>query len=872
MAIKWGPAVYSGGNGFRVGYEFTQSPATLTSGTTSVTVTCKTYGQTQYYAWDTDVNWTISGQMSNSGSKAFNVTSSTPWSTANIFPLGSDTRTFAPSTTATTTTTVSGSLSGLVIFPGLTARFTDAVWTTGKRPLSAPAAPVMSGSTGAVRVSDTQHTISWTNTSPTSSTAPYQYIDVQRQTDGGTWTTIASPTTTTTYSDKTTSANHKYAWRVRARNGAGSSTYSGSSNTLSTTPKAPGTPVPTKGATSIALTWTGNPPWATGIQVWHAANGVWDGSPLTTLGGTATSYTHASPVTTVTHAYRLAATTTTPALTSAYSATSVTVALTAPPAAPTNVTPNGVAVDATGAITITWKHNPTDTTLQTARELQVSLNGAAYATVGGKVTTGTQSMTIAAGTYSNPGTLAFKVRTWGQATTGGSDGTGASVFSTPATVTLSAVPTVNITSPAPVRVVTDGVTTASSATVTSATAAFTAADVGSSITGGSIPAGTTITTINSATSVLLSANATSSATGVTLTITDIYQLASMSMSWAYFDAEGTAQAQAVATLYGPGLSVLERRTIIGAATDVTFDTTVANGGSYTVGVKVQDGAGLWSDEDTQAFTVVYSLPPEPSLVLAWDSSNESVSISITNPPTGVGEVDAVGAEVWRSIGGGEWIKIEALNGLSSAVVDYIPDLVQTNSYQVVAVSALPSRSTSATVSISPPSSVAMMVNAGPSFSQSVRLRYNPDSSRAPGRSKVLQQFAGRTDPIEYPGEQRSKVINIAAVVSDQLEDTATLDDIEWIADLPAPACYRDPTGQRVFVSMGTPQLSGTFAAIKRVAWDLTKISYSEAPASGVYVVGFGVFFDDDAVPYYDPTRRSLLALDADGVPYIVSGA
>ena len=64
----------------------------------------------------------------------------------------------------------------------------------------------------------------------------------------------------------------------------------------------------------------------------------------------------------------------------------------------------------------------------------------------------------------------------------------------------------------------DGATTASSTTVTSATAGFTSADVGLTITGGSIPAGATISSVTNATTVVISAAATGTATGVTLTV------------------------------------------------------------------------------------------------------------------------------------------------------------------------------------------------------------------------------------------------------------------------------------------------------------------------------------------------------------------
>lgn len=74
------------------------------------------------------------------------------------------------------------------------------------------------------------------------------------------------------------------------------------------------------------------------------------------------------------------------------------------------------------------------------------------------------------------------------------------------------------------RVVADG-TTAVSTAVTSATAAFTSADVGASISGGTIPNGATIVSITSATAVVISAAATVIASGVTLTITQTAALA-----------------------------------------------------------------------------------------------------------------------------------------------------------------------------------------------------------------------------------------------------------------------------------------------------------------------------------------------------------
>lgn len=96
---------------------------------------------------------------------------------------------------------------------------------------------------------------------------------------------------------------------------------------------------------------------------------------------------------------------------------------------------------------------------------------------------------------------------------------------------VSRLSVVNLTDATPFRVpvegqnfykattVADGATTSASTTVTSATAAFTSDDLGVSISGGSIPAGAVIVKINSATSVVISKAAGSTATGVSLTIT-----------------------------------------------------------------------------------------------------------------------------------------------------------------------------------------------------------------------------------------------------------------------------------------------------------------------------------------------------------------
>jgi hypothetical protein len=151
----------------------------------------------------------------------------------------------------------------------------------------------------------------------------------------------------------------------------------------------------------------------------------------------------------------------------------------------------------------------------------VAPTGTARTVTDGATTSGSSTITSATG--------AFTTADWGKLVTG----TGipanttivAIVSSTSVKLSANATATgasVSLTfSPYLVpsaRQVTDGVTVNASASLTSASAAFTTADLGKAVTGTGIPANTYITTITSATAVVLSQSATASASSVTVTV------------------------------------------------------------------------------------------------------------------------------------------------------------------------------------------------------------------------------------------------------------------------------------------------------------------------------------------------------------------
>jgi len=296
----------------------------------------------------------------------------------------------------------------------------------------------------ATRISDTQTTLSWGNSggraTPTNIAVDIRY-------NGGPWGRIVNMGNATSVTVGAY-ANNKIEYRVSAGNSAGYSGW-GQSNAIYTTPGAPTNVTAVKNAgLDIVIGFTENVDFAEHThEVWHGtvSGGVttWDIAALATLASGVTSYTHVAPNASVVHIYRVRAQA--GSLSSAY-ATSGAVQLLVAPNKPT-VPAMPAAADKASALTFAWTHNPADTTPQTAYEFSYSTNGGSSWTSTGKVTSTAQSRAITASTYAANVALTTRVRTWGQATTGGADGTGASPWSDLRTVTYKTVPTTSITAP-----------------------------------------------------------------------------------------------------------------------------------------------------------------------------------------------------------------------------------------------------------------------------------------------------------------------------------------------------------------------------------------------------------------------------------------
>lgn len=246
---------------------------------------------------------------------------------------------------------------------------------TAESPVWAPYAPTNASVT---RNSDTKNTIKWTNN--ICGARPYANIIIERSVDGGSWSAIGTLAgDATSYADGSTSANHYYRYRVKAKNATASSDYA-TTEYVYNTPAAPTSVAASRsGETSVDIAITNPAVTATALELQRSTDGsTW--STLATIDGKVTS-TSDNPGG-GTFYYR--ARNTRADLLSDWSQASNAVVTICAPNAPTLVSPasSEVMKKSDSNVTFKWLHNPIDGSAQTSAQLRYSTDsGASYTTV-----------------------------------------------------------------------------------------------------------------------------------------------------------------------------------------------------------------------------------------------------------------------------------------------------------------------------------------------------------------------------------------------------------------------------------------------------------------------------------------------------------
>lgn len=234
--------------------------------------------------------------------------------------------------------------------------------TLPARPVATPNAPSI---VKANRVNDQQVTIEWI-APPQGESNPIDYYMVERRVDESTeWAVVAPVKGATSYTNLDVSAGHKYTYRVKSMNSAGGSDYREAEQPVFTTPPAPINVTAAKDADgNIMIRWENRAPYVP--TRWD----IYDGATRITQASLKTDepfWLHRNPRLDVTHQYRVVCVGGT--VESPKSAPSNIVQLLARPNAP-EPTSDGMYFPSDTPVTLTWRHNPTDSSPQTRYSLQ----------------------------------------------------------------------------------------------------------------------------------------------------------------------------------------------------------------------------------------------------------------------------------------------------------------------------------------------------------------------------------------------------------------------------------------------------------------------------------------------------------------------
>lgn len=414
MAIDWGP--YEGsGNAMRVGLDV--SWEAIGHSETGATATVDIWTQNQHTWSDTQTlnfGGSISGSVTfpNNGGDGSSTKRATRTYTYNYggneYGSSPGNRTFSAS--------LSGAFNGITPSNSVSSKIPA-------RPYGAPTQPA---SASVQRVSDETNKVTWVNKDTAGE--PYDNILVDRiiyaygsyNGSNGNYVRVStSGGGASSYSDSGATPNRSYRYRVAAKNSIDTTTFNYTGQIWTAPADPSGCTRTTSGANQV-VTWNNNVNYGEfQTQVWHAANGVWDSSPLATVGPSATTstYTHVGPSATVQHQYRVRAVTTSgPTLYSGYSGvTTASSGATSAPGAPTSLDPTGNQIlDPSDVVVLTWVHNSTDSSKQTAFSIQYRLTpGTGAWTTVAKTTSASSSYTFPPNTFGYTKTVEWQVQTWG---------------------------------------------------------------------------------------------------------------------------------------------------------------------------------------------------------------------------------------------------------------------------------------------------------------------------------------------------------------------------------------------------------------------------------------------------------------------------
>lgn len=294
-------------------------------------------------------------------------------------------------------------------------------------------------------------------------------------------------------------------------------------------------------------------------------------------------------------------------------------------------------------------------------------------------------------------------------------------------------------------------------------------------------------------------------------------------SWAYYDAEGSAQAEWQAELLDADDVLIQARSAATAAVTTSFTTALEDATVYTIRVRVRDGAGSWSAWDSVTFTTDFLPPANVTITPVFDEVHGWMTLTLVADAYAPGTTEPVVAvDVDRRRDGGAWVRVASGLSGDTVTVDKAPVTAGLNEYRAIVYSALPSSAVMATVAATVTASPWAYLSTGTGFGDVSRLYGNMSFGTGDELAKVLHRFAGRTKPVEFAGTAESSTVAVSGLLD---STSSTLDDFRARALARTICLWRDQTGRVRFGSLSGVSSAQDGPQTVDVSFTVTTVDY-----------------------------------------------